>query len=196
MRTYKEFTNIIEEITGATLGFRKTFGAPIGRSTSVTGSVQGGAGPSGYQGTTYSASGSLGGGTVSGQGDRINQGIDAALKNLNTGSNANTSTSTVRSGMIGSLNANVSGGISKPQPKPTVTTPEERPQQSGQQQSSAMSSAQAQEYAQKRAAFKAGSENDEPAYAPPDVRDQLRMMRAKTPQDTRLAGIARQYGVK
>jgi len=190
MRTYKQFINILEEITGATLGFRKTFGAPIGRSTSVTGSVQGGT----AGGTQYSASGSLGKGTVSGQGDRINQGIDAALKNLNTGSNDNTSTSTIRKGAIGSLSANVSGGSSN-QPKPKVTTPEEKPKPVSGQQSSGMSSSQAQAYAQKRAAFKAGSKDDAPGYAPSDVKDQLSMMKAKNPNDTRLAGIARQHGV-
>ena len=29
MRTYKEFVSLLEQVTGATLGFRKTFGAPI-----------------------------------------------------------------------------------------------------------------------------------------------------------------------
>ena len=129
MRTYKEFVSLLEQVTGATLGFRKTFGAPIGSSTAVTGSVQGGR----PTGTQFSASGSLGRGTVSGQGDKINKGIDAAVKNYKTGSTDDTSTSTIRKGPIGSLSANVSGGgvrtASKPEPpkpKPEEKQPTER----------------------------------------------------------------------
>lgn len=122
MRTYREFVSLLEQVTGATLGFKRTFGAPIGRSTSVTGSVQGGS----AKGTEFSASGSLGRGTVSGQGDRISQGIDAAIKNYQSGSDNNTSTSTIRKGVIGSLNAKVSGGGAKPaEPQ---QKPEEKPQ--------------------------------------------------------------------
>ena len=116
MRTYKELVDIIEGITGGSVGFR----IPIGGTKDqlpgfkgVTGSVQGGSG-----GTRFGASGSLGSGTVSGQGDRINQGIDAALRNYETGGNDNTSTSTIRKGLMGTFNANVSGGKSRPTSAP------------------------------------------------------------------------------
>ncbi len=117
MRTYKEFIHIVEGITGGTVGFR----VPIGGTRNqlpgfkgVTGSVQGSSG-----GTQYGASGSLGSGTVSGQGDRINQGIDAAIRNYQSGGNDNTSTSTIRKGAMGTFNANLSGGVSRPRPAPT-----------------------------------------------------------------------------
>lgn len=116
--------SVIEDITGGTVGFR----VPIGGTRNqlpgfkgVTGSVQGGSGR-----TQFGASGSLGSGTVSGQGDKINQGIDAALRNYQTGSNANTSTSTVRQGTMGTFNANVSGGTSRPQARP-VPQPTPKP---------------------------------------------------------------------
>ena len=123
MRTYKQFISLLEQVTEATLGFKKTFGAPIGSSTAVTGSVQGGS----SQGTQFSASGSLGRGTVSGQGDRINRGIDAAIKNYQSGSNDNTSTSTIRKGAVGSLSVNVSGGGARPVQPQQKPEPEQRP---------------------------------------------------------------------
>jgi hypothetical protein len=134
MRTYNEFISVLEQVTGATLGFRKTFGAPIGSSTAVTGSIQG----KSAQGTQSSVSGSLGGGTVSGQGDKINKGISASISNTQSGGgdkewkgvpyripNADTSTSSIRQGAVGSLSANVSGGgAAKPASKPEPTKPE------------------------------------------------------------------------
>ena len=148
MRTYKEFIYIVEELTGGTVGFR----VPIGGTRNqlpgfkgVTGSVQGSSG-----GTQYGASGSFGSGTVSGQGDKINRGISASIDNSTSGGsdkdwkgvpyrtpNADTSTSTIRQGTMGTFNANVSGGKSgstpTPAPKPekpvkpvkptTLTTP-------------------------------------------------------------------------
>jgi len=142
MKTYKQFIDVLEQVTGATLGFRKTFGAPIGSSTAVTGSVQGGK----PTGTQFSASGSLGRGTVSGQGDKINKGISASISNTQSGGgdkewkgipyrtpNADTSTSSIRKGAVGSLSANVSGGgvrqkVETPKPvapkvKPAATKP-------------------------------------------------------------------------
>ena len=125
MRTYKEFVSLLEQPSGGSLMFTKRFGSSgLGGSTAVTGSVQGGK----PTGTQYSATGTVGRGTVSGQGDKINKGIDATVKNYKTGSTDDTSTSTIRKGAFGSLSANVSGGgvrtASKPEPpKPKAEKP-------------------------------------------------------------------------
>ena len=117
MRTYKEFVYILEQQTGANLMFTKRLGSSgLPGSTAVTGSVQGGR----PGGTQVSATGTLGRGTVSGQGDKINQGITKAIENPGQAA----STSTIRKGAFGSLSANVSGGgAPKPAPKPVPKSP-------------------------------------------------------------------------
>lgn len=124
----------MEQVTGGSVGLRIPVGATKNQTPGfkgITGSVQGGSG-----GTQFNASGSLGSGTVSGQGDKINKGISASISNTQSGSvdknwkgvpyrntNADTSTSTIRTGTMGTFNANVSGGSAlKPVTKPTSTT--------------------------------------------------------------------------
>ena len=88
----------------------------VGGSFNV-GTTYGGA-PGTKQKTTVSGSASSGGsnvsgsltkGTFSGQGDETSRGVDNAIRNYETGSNGNTSTSTSTTGVRGTLDANVSG---------------------------------------------------------------------------------------
>ena len=123
MITYKEFVYILEQQTGANLMFTKRFGSSgLPGSTAVTGSVQGGR----PGGTQVSATGTLGRGTVSGQGDKINQGITKAIENPGQAA----STSSIRKGAFGSLSANVSGGgVARPAPKPPTQPIKPQPSQ-------------------------------------------------------------------
>ena len=87
---------------GGSIGVKKTFGGAPGtpQNTTVSGSVANG---------STNVSGSLTKGTFSGQGDKTSQGVDNAIRNYETGSNGNTSTSTSTTGVRGTLDANVSG---------------------------------------------------------------------------------------
>ena len=131
MKTYKQFiaecnSVLNEQPSSAFLGFSKRLGSGVGSgNVGVNASVSGGGSKPGS--TQYSAGGSLQRGEFSGQGDRVSRGIDAALSNYNSGTNAaNTSTSTISKGTRGSFSANVSGSVGGGQPKPVVqkTTPE------------------------------------------------------------------------
>jgi len=138
MRTYKEFVSLLEQPSGGSLMFTKRFGSSgLGGSTAVTGSVQGGK----PTGTQYSATGTVGRGTVSGQGDKINKGISASISNTQSGGggtkwqgvpyrtpDADTSTSSIRKGAFGSLSANVSGGGVRTASKPEPPKPPKPPQ--------------------------------------------------------------------
>ena len=133
MRTYKEFISLVEQVSGGSLMFTRRFGSSgLPGSTGVTGNVNGGS----AKGTQFSGSATGGYGTVSGQGDKINRGISASIDNSTSGGsdkdwkgvpyrtpNADTSTSTIRKGAFGSLNANVSGGAARTASKPEPTTP-------------------------------------------------------------------------
>ncbi len=87
---------------GGSFKVGRTWGGAPGtnQKTTVSGSVANG---------STNVSGSLTKGTFSGQGDKTSQGVDNALKNYETGSNGNTSTSTSTTGVRGTLDANVSG---------------------------------------------------------------------------------------
>ena len=134
MRTYKEFITVMEQVTGGSLMFTRRLGSSgLPGSTAVTGNVSGGS----AKGTQFSGSATGGYGTVSGQGDKINRGISASIDNSTSGGgdkewkgvpyrtpNADTSTSTIRKGAFGSLNANVSGGAARTASKPESPKPE------------------------------------------------------------------------
>ena len=87
---------------GGSLAIKRTFGGAPGtkQNTTVSGSASSG---------DSNISGSLTKGTFSGQGDNTSQGLDNAIRNYETGSNGNTSTSTITTGVRGTLDANVSG---------------------------------------------------------------------------------------
>jgi hypothetical protein len=139
MRTYKEFISLLEQPSGGRLMVTRRFGSSgLGGSTAVTGSVQGGK----PTGTQYSATGTVGSGTVSGQGDKINKGISASISNTQSGGggtkwqgvpyrtpNADTSTSSIRKGAFGSLSANASGGGVRTASKPEPPKPPSKPPQ-------------------------------------------------------------------
>ena len=110
---------------GGSLAIKRTFGGAPGtkQNTTVSGSASSG---------DSNISGSLTKGTFSGQGDNTSQGLDNAIRNYETGSNGNTSTSTSTTGVRGSFNANVSGKIGSGQKPPTpvpkpVPTPVPKP---------------------------------------------------------------------
>ena len=110
---------------GGSLKVGRTFGGAPGtkQNTTVSGSASSG---------DSNISGSLTKGTFSGQGDNTSQGLDNAIRNYETGSNGNTSTSTITTGVRGTLDANVSGKfgpgqkpptpVPKPVPKPVLTS--------------------------------------------------------------------------
>ena len=87
---------------GGSLAIKRTFGGAPGtkQNTTVSGSASSG---------DSNISGSLTKGTFSGQGDNTSQGLDNAIRNYETGSNGNTSTSTSTTGVRGTLDANFSG---------------------------------------------------------------------------------------
>ena len=87
---------------GGSFKVGRTWGGAPGtpQNTTVSGSASSGG---------SNVSGSLTKGTFSGQGDKTSQGVDNAIRNYETGSNGNTSTSTSTTGVRGTLDANVSG---------------------------------------------------------------------------------------
>ena len=96
-------------------------GVKFGRGTTA---VYGGAGSGSTQqgGTAWNVRGELGTRTGTGQGDRINRGIDAAIQNYKTGNSENTSTSSGEKKVgYGSFSANVSGSNQKAAPPKPVT---------------------------------------------------------------------------
>ena len=110
---------------GGSLAIKRTFGGAPGtkQNTTVSGSASSG---------DSNISGSLTKGTFSGQGDNTSQGLDNAIRNYETGSNGNTSTSTITTGVRGTLDANVSGKFGPGQKPPTpvpkpVPTPVPKP---------------------------------------------------------------------
>jgi hypothetical protein len=103
---------ILNEFSGATLSIKRTFGGAPGTSQNT--SISGAASLPGRA----NVSGSLTKGTFSGQGDKINQGIDNAIDNYDKSERGvanpkplDTSTSTITKGVRGTLNANISGRI-------------------------------------------------------------------------------------
>lgn len=95
---------------GGSLSAKRTFGGAPGtpQNTTVSGSAAVG---------NSNVSGSLEKGTFSGQGDKTSQGVDNAIRNYETGSNGNTSTSTITTGVRGTLDANYSGKIGSYNPQ-------------------------------------------------------------------------------
>ena len=87
---------------GGSFQVGKTFGGAPGTQQKIT--VSGSASSGGSN-----VSGSLTKGTFSGQGDETSRGVDNAIRNYETGSNGNTSTSTSTTGVRGTLDANFSG---------------------------------------------------------------------------------------
>ena len=112
---------------GGSLAIKRTFGGAPGtkQNTTVSGSASTG---------DSNISGSLTSGPISGQGDKTSQGVTNALKNLENPNfkPLDTSTSTITTGVRGTLDANVSGKIGsgqkpptpvpKPVPKPVLTS--------------------------------------------------------------------------
>jgi len=112
---------------GGSLAIKRTFGGAPGtkQNTTVSGSASSG---------DSNISGSLTSGPISGQGDKTSQGVTNALKNLENPNfkPLDTSTSTITTGVRGTLDANVSGKIGsgqkpptpvpKPVPKPVLTS--------------------------------------------------------------------------
>ena len=116
---------------GGSLAIKRTFGGAPGtkQNTTVSGSASSG---------DSNISGSLTSGPISGQGDKTSQGVTNALKNLENPNfkPLDTSTSTITTGVRGTLDANVSGkfgpGQKPPTPVPTsvptsVPTPVQKP---------------------------------------------------------------------
>ena len=112
---------------GGSLKVGRTFGGAPGtkQNTTVSGSASSG---------DSNISGSLTSGPISGQGDKTSQGVTNALKNLENPNfkPLDTSTSTITTGVRGTLDANVSGkfgpGQKPPTPVPTsVPTPVQKP---------------------------------------------------------------------
>ena len=112
---------------GGSLAIKRTFGGAPGtkQNTTVSGSASSG---------DSNISGSLTSGPISGQGDNTSQGVTNALKNLENPNfkPLDTSTSTITTGVRGTLDANVSGKfgpgqkpptpVPKPVPKPVLTS--------------------------------------------------------------------------
>lgn len=105
-------------------------GVKFGRGTTA---VYGGASSGSTQqgGTAWNVRGEVGSRTATGQGDKINRGIDAAIKNYKTGSSDDTSTSSKEKRVgYGKLQGNLTttvGSSNRPEPevkKPEVKKPE------------------------------------------------------------------------
>lgn len=112
---------------GGSLAIKRTFGGAPGtkQNTTVSGSASSG---------DSNISGSLTSGPISGQGDNTSQGVTNALKNLENPNfkPLDTSTSTITTGVRGTLDANVSGKFGPGQKPPTpvpkpVPTPVPKP---------------------------------------------------------------------
>ena len=99
---------------GGSLAIKRTFGGAPGtkQNTTVSGSASTG---------DSNISGSLTSGPISGQGDKTSQGVTNALKNLENPNfkPLDTSTSTITTGVRGTLDANVSGKFGPGQKPPT-----------------------------------------------------------------------------